>query len=243
MHSRLKIRLVATLLTLSAPAVALELPKPFVATYAGTPYVFGKLEATITLERMGDHLKYTMQTIGTAPFYRNELYDCSVLTLRGGRLYVLEYKHTDKKNAENNVSARFDWNARTVTVTRAGQDAKRITELQWPVWDPLSLQIGIMTDLLNKEFTTEKVYRLLERGEVKDRRLRRAGGANIEHAGAPLKVVRVERADRDTEQLWFAADYRHIPVRIQLKNIRADLNSDPAKSARDASTESGAPRC
>jgi len=231
MDSRLVALLAAALLAPSAPVAGLELPKPFSATYLGRPYMVGKLEAVITLERVGDHLKYTMRSQASAPFYRNEFYECSVMAVRGDRIYPLEYKHTDKNNAAKNLTGRFDWNTHTATVTRADGTETRITGLVWPVWDPLSLQVGIMTDLLNGKFGTEKVYRLLDRNGVRGRRLRMVDAEQIEAAIA-LKAVKVEHTNGKPERLWFASDYGYMPVRIELKGVRVKLASDPTNEVR-----------
>lgn len=231
MESRLAAMIAVALLTAATPVVALELPKPFSATYVGRPYMVGKLVVVITLERSGDRLKYTMRSKASAPFYRNEFYECSVLALRGDRIYPLEYKHTDKNNAAKNLTGRFDWNTNTATVTRADGKETRITGLVWPVWDPLSLQVGIMNDLLNGKFGTEKVYRVLDRNGVRDRRLRLAGDEEIETATAP-KAIKIERTDGKPERLWFASDYDYMPVRIELKGVRVDLASDPTNEVR-----------
>ena len=231
MHIRVVAMLTAALATVSPPAAALEIPEPFSATYLGRPYMVGKLEAVITLERSGDHLKYTMRSKVSAPFYRNEFYECSVMAVRGDRIYPLEYKHTDKNNAAKNLTGRFDWNTNTATVTRADGKETHITGLVWPVWDPLSLQVGVMTDLLNGKFGTEKVYRLLDRNGVRERRLRLAGEEQIGTATSP-KATKVERTNGKPERLWFASEHGYMPVRIELKGVRVELTSDPTSVVR-----------
>lgn len=231
MDSRLIALLTVALLAPSAPAAGLEFPKPFSAAYLGRPYMVGKLEAVITLERFGDRLKYTMRSQASAPFYRNEFYECSVMAVRGDRIYPLEYKHTDKNSAAKNLTGRFDWNTNTATVTRADGKETRITGLVWPVWDPLSLHVGIMTDLLNGKFNTERVYRLLDRSGVRDRRLRIVAEERVE-AGITLKAVKVEHTNGKPERLWFASDHGYMPVRIELKGVRVELASDPTNEVR-----------
>lgn len=235
--------IVAVLLTASAQAVAIDIPRSFSATYVGRPYGIGKLEAVITLERSGDHLKYTMQSNVSAPLYRNEFYECSVMALRGDRIYPLEYKHTDKNNPAKNLTGRFDWNANTATVTRVDKE-KRITGLVWPVWDPLSLQVGIMTDLLNGKFGAEKTYRLLDRAGVKEKRLRNAGEERMDVDKMQLTATRIERQDGKAERLWFAEERDYMPVRIELKNVDVQLATPPRQiPSPSAAPTQVAPRC
>lgn len=244
MESRLASMLAASLLMAAAPVTALEIPKPFSATYLGRPYAVGKLEAVITLERVGHHLKYTMRSKASALFYRNEFYECSVMAVRKERIYPLEYKHTDNENPAKNVTGRFDWNTNTATVARADGKETRITGLVWPVWDPLSLQVGIMTDLLNGKFGTEQVYRLLDRNGVGTRRLRVTGAEEIATVSAALEATTVERADGKPERLWFAKEHGYLPVRIEIKNVSIELVSDPARAARaSAAPSESMPRC
>lgn len=244
MKTCLGVMLTAASLAVSAPVAAKEIPKPFSATYIGRPYAIGKLDTVITLERIGDRLKYTMRTKASALFYSNEFYECSLMAVRGDRIYPLEYKHTDKNNPAKNLTGRFDWNTNTATVTRADGKETRIAGLVWPVWDPLSLQVGIMTDLLNGKFGAEKSYRLLNRDGVGQRRLRMAGDERIETGTAALKAVKVERTNGKSERLWFAKEHGYLPVRIEIKNLNVELVSDPARAARDSPAPSAStPRC
>ena len=244
METRLAAIVIAALLTAATPVAAIEIPKSFSATYLGRPYMVGKLEAVITLQRSGDHLKYTMRSKASAPFYSNEFYECSVMALRGERIYPLEYKHTDKNNAAKNLTGRFDWNTNTATVTRADGKETRITGLVWPVWDPLSLQVGIMTDLLNGKLEGEKGYRLLDRHGARERRLRIAGEEQIKTATASLNAVTVERIGNNPERFWFARGHGYMPVQIEIKNFRLELASDPVQAMREpASADSSVPHC
>lgn len=229
---------VVAMASVSVPAGALELPKPFSASYVGRPYGVGKLETVITLERIGAYFKYTMRSNISAPFYRNEFYECSLMQLRGERIYPLEYKHTDKNNPEKNLSGRFDWGARTATLKRS-DDETRITGLVWPVWDPLSLQVGIMTDLINGKFGSEKTYRLLDRRGITDRSFRNDGEDSV----ASLHAVRIVRADRPGERLWFASEHRYLPAMIEIKRIDVELVSDPRQAVRPPSPETQSPAC
>lgn len=235
--------LVAAMLLVGAPAVALELPSPFSATYVGRPYGFGKLETVITLERSGSYLKYTMRSSASAPFYRNAFYECSLMQLRGERIYPLEYKHTDSNNPDKNLSGRFDWDTGTATIKRAEDDAARVTGLAWPVWDPLSLQIGIMTDLINGKFGTEKVYRLLDRRGITERTFRNDGEERVATNTASLRAVRIVRVDRAGERLWLASDYRYVPAMIEIKRMEVELVSPPTDVIRSPSRDAPRPAC
>ena len=235
---------IIAVLTLSATAVAAGIPQPFSATYSGRPYSVGKLDAVITLERIGHHLRYTMRSTASAPFYRNAFYECSVMAVRGGRLYPLEYKHTDEKNPAKNLTGRFDWRTHTATVARADGKQTRLTGLTWPVWDPLSLQVGIMTERVNGKSGAEAVYRLLDRHRVGERRFRVAGEETIATASGTFKTIKVERTDGKSERFWFAKEHGYIPVRIEIKDHSVELVSNPAHAARKhAPADSTPPRC
>lgn len=78
-------------------AYAVDVPKPFSATYAGRKYLVYTAQAVITLNRHGDSLKYTMSSDVNGPFYHNEYYDCSVMLVQKDNIYPLEHLHTDKK--------------------------------------------------------------------------------------------------------------------------------------------------
>lgn len=243
MTARGSVAFIIAALTLSAAAAA-DIPKPFSATYSGRPYNVGKLDAVITLERIGHHLRYTLRSTASAPFYRNEFYECSVMAVRGDRLYPLEYKHTDQKNPAKNLAGRFDWHTNTATIARADGKQTRLTGLVWPVWDPLSLQVGIMTELVNGKSGAEGVYRLLDRNRVGERRLRVTGEENIATASRTFRAIKVERTDGKSERLWFAKEHGYIPVRIEIKNHSVELVSDPASAARDnAAPSDSPPRC
>lgn len=219
-------------------------PEPFNVTLYGRPYIVARVEITLDLERAGEHFKFSMHTKGSAPFLKIEHHDCSVMVVRNGHLYPMEHRHTDKYSPRHDSHTRFDWNARTADVAFGDGRQTRVTGLVWPTWDPVSLTFQVMTDLINGSLDNERVYRLLELGQLSDWPLRPEGLESVETRFGTVPSVKVARPGGKSYTVWFSRSHQFIPTKIELKHGTAILISNPAEAhKKTAPTLVEAPRC
>lgn len=242
--NRLPVFALALLLPV-AGAPAESLPAPFEADYEGAKFPL-TAKAKITLSRVGDYYRYTLRGSIFAAFYKwTEVYDCSVLHVRGSELYPLEYVHRDTRKRRRNVHTRFDWANGTVRTTAADGSVQEIKGLKRVAWDVMSIQVRMRADMPDASPGDAFDYALVRRGRVTQHRARVQGVEALETGKQSLRTVKVstEGAKRETT-LWFAKDYAWLPVRISMDGVMLNLASPPGNAARNAAPPTGdMPRC
>lgn len=209
-----------------------ELPAPFSATYYGSKYLFGSIEALLTLEHLGQHLRYTLRTRVSVVFLSYELVDCSVMRVAGEIVYPLQHMHRDGHNAKRNTSTVFDWEQAVATV--AFDDGRRVElrDLPRPAWDPMSLQVQLMIDAKRGALDTVRSYRLLEAGRLREWPLRFTGIERATTQHGPVDAIKVERGDDKSFGFWLAPRYDYMPVRVQVGEVAVSLMSEPGAARR-----------
>lgn len=218
-------------------AYAVDVPKPFSATYAGRKYLVYTAQAVITLNRHGDSLKYTMSSDVNGPFYHNEYYDCSVMLVQKDNIYPLEHLHTDKKEKKYNNHTLFNWDLRTATTEFCNGKKRTTKDIPVPLWDAVSLNVKIMFDLLNNNLTQQVNYNLIKDSKVIDWPMKITGEDWVVYKGRKFKAIKVETVGRTkTNALWFSVDYELLPLKMNLEGVKVMILSDPV-SARQTEAE------
>ncbi|MBI5719620.1 MAG: DUF3108 domain-containing protein [Burkholderiales bacterium] len=227
----------------SAPHGA-DLPAPFSASYHGSKYLLGSIEALLTLEHLGQHLRYTLRTKVSIVLLSYELLDCSVMRVEGDIVYPLQHMHRDAHNPKRNTTTVFDWEQARATV--AFDDGRRVElhDLPRPTWDPMSLQVQLMIDAKGGALETARSYRLLDAGRLREWPLRLRGIERVATQHGPVDAIKVERGDGKSLGFWLAPRYDYLPVRVQVGEVAVSLTSDPgaARRAIDSSLTT-VPRC
>jgi len=240
----IKIWILVSILSLPSLVSAETLPAPFTANYAGTKYLVFDIESNFKLEQFGEYLKYTFHTRGHFMFISNELYDCSVMRIANNELYPVEHKHTDKKDSKYNASTRFDWNQGIAHVEIGDGRKLTVKDLKKPLWDPLSLQVHLMSDVMNGQLQNPKTYQLIEYGELSQWPIHIKKTTSLETEHSKLNTVMVERTDGKSFKLWFARDFGFIPAQIELQDTRLLLTSKPDQTRRPVQpTSTEVPHC
>ena len=219
----------------AAPSSAEELPTPFEADYEGSKFPFSA-KAKITLERIGDYYRYTMRGSVRAAFFKwTEVYDCSVLQVQGAKFYPVESMHRDSRDHRRSVHTRFDWPRRSLRVTRGDGAVEVIGELPPVAWDLMSIQVRLRADVASAEPGAELKYDVIEKDQVKKRRLRIEGIDEVQTDQYLLQVMKAEVEDyKHRHEFWFAKNYSWLPVRVSIGGVTLDLASPPADASRAA---------
>lgn len=219
----------------AAPSPAEELPTPFEADYEGSKFPFSA-KAKITLERIGDYYRYTMRGSVRAAFFKwTEVYDCSVLQVQGAKFYPVESMHRDSRDHRRSVHTRFDWPRRSLRVTRGDGAVEVIGELPPVAWDLMSIQVRLRADISGAKRGAELKYDVIEKGQIRNRRLKVDGIDEIQSEQFVLHVMKAEiEEDKHRHEFWFAKNYSWLPVRVSIGGVTLDLASPPADASRAA---------
>ena len=237
-------RLAAALILLhsAAPSTADELPAPFEAEYEGVKFPFSA-KATITLQRIGDYYRYSMRGSVRAAFFKwTDVYDCSLLHVRGNEFFPVEYVHRYSREPKRNISTRFDWEHRKMHMIRGDGTAQDIGELPPIAWDLMSVQVRLRADVAAANRGTQLSYDVVEKDEVRKRRLTVKGLEEIQLNDRTLNVMKAEAEDgKHRHQFWFAKNYAWLPVRVSIDGVSLDLVSPPERAARAAASADDTP--
>lgn len=209
-------------------------PVPFSATYQGGKYLIFTAESIISLERYNNYYKYSVTTEGNVLFYTRRIYDCSVMRIDNDNIYPIEHKHHDEDELEYSSHTTFNWDSRQAS-TVFGDGRKIVTALvDVPTWDPVSIHIKVMHDLINNQFTTTNAYKLIEHASLSDQPIKYAGEERVVSSHYSLQGHKVESATGNANKLWFSSDYQYLPIRMEISGVTVELVSDPETSRQQA---------
>lgn len=224
------------------------LPKPFMAKYAGEEKVaVFTVNAALDLElsRVGDYLKYTSNSQLKWSFYDRKFYDCSIIKIdKDKKLWPVEYLHVDEGDPDNRIETKFDWDAKTVTTHRPDKDKPRSYDITWPTWDPMSLQIALMTIAPQQKKGATQKYASIEKGKLREYEVTFNGEVKTQTHLPDIQVVEVLTVRGDnTGGLWFAPNYGWVPAKIQIDEVTIDLQEHPTFTEQQTASSGDVPSC
>lgn len=183
-----------------------RLPPPFTARYSG---VGGLIEAHVSLTRSGRFLKYEYRsTLAGLGFY-----ECSLVETGVRDFWPLNYVHRELQgDGKRDISIVFERAQRRATLTRGG--ARRVLEdIEYPVWDALSVQLRMMADLAAGSAALK--YRVIDKGGLSEYRFRQSAGADLKHGAGVYRTLRIERDTAKVKSyVELAPQLHYVPVRI-----------------------------
>lgn len=201
-------------------ANAADTLSPFSALYKAKKGIFPLGSVCITLSPHGQgNLKYEFDGSGLI----KELYESSILRLDDGLLQPLRFEH---RESGKDVVTVFDKSNGVVTTTRPGKKDKVVSLPETTeVWDSLSVQLKLMTDLSENESLKAIKYRVVsKRGSIKTYKIKveKSATVNTELGNFKARPVIVKNKDR---QFWFAPELNYMPVEIDIDGTRLSLQS------------------
>jgi hypothetical protein len=224
---------------------AQSLPVPFEADYTATKFVYSA-KAKIKLSRTGEYYKYAMRSAVHLGFFKQgEVYDCSILQVVGNRLYPVSYLHLKESDKSDNVQTRFDWTGKTISTILGDGRERKIKGVQYPTWDVLSIQLGLIMDVSSADRAGRSDYAVVDRGRLTSYQASVEEIESIDTAGDSVRSVKVKvRGPKRTNWFWFAKDFAWMPVRFEINDVVLQLASPPGQARREAEpADSGIPAC
>lgn len=204
---------------------AQELPHEFTANYALEMHGAVLARATYKLEHTDNGVSMTQSTrpSGLVALLRDDKIDVrSDMIVTNGQLLLVNYDYThtgDEK--DRNVSVKINWqpNHKQELVGKATgmyEGRKVDIVIDQPVWDPLSIQVPVMTEA-GKKIHPHK-YGLFIKGEFKYYLFESHGSEVVKLNGTQISAIKV--SGRETERnraiyMWMAPELNNIPVKIE----------------------------
>ena len=220
---RLSFLILSMFMLASQAAFAGDQPPSFKAVY-GKNYLVVSAKAVIELQKTDVYYKYTMKSEVRLGFSRNELYDCSVSIYENGYFKPLEHKHTDKNNAKENRTTLFDWDIKKAFFITASSPSGELS-IREKLWDPMSLQVQFIYDLLNNNMKDKQTYVYLEEGRLKSYEMEFSGIRQIEIDDEEIETVGIIETQAERAGLWLDRR-RGIPIKIKVGKFEIDLLSE-----------------
>jgi len=181
-------------------------PQPYSARYSGA---MGLLDTRVNLAHTSQGLRYE---------YRSSLagytfYECSLMVIRDGQPAPVEFIHKEiGGDGKRDQHILFDAAKREVTVRYGGQ-TKVYPDLNFPVWDVLSVQLKVAADVASG--LKNLSYQVADKGGIKTRNFRVGKSASVRFKEQEYAGVRIERDEERTRFYILAApklDY--VPVEL-----------------------------
>gem|GEM_PF-606100 len=236
-----------TAMLCSPSAHSIGLPADFSADYSGHGrallFIRKKAKASIALSTQAGKIKYEQSTrIGG---YR--WYECASVVTRDGEMSPVEFIHVDEGRGEKNIHSVFDQQRHSVHTTIGEETPKERTRaFTPPVWDPLSVQLKLMTALAQGRKDNYS-YTVVSKGKPKEYVFNVVGFEKVETQAGQYDAWKVQRVSRKNElTFWFAPALDYIPVKMMVKGdwytselTLTDIRSGkrPASSAFECSRE------
>lgn len=196
------------LLTVPGPARAAppQLPPPFTARYSGA---YGLVEAQVRLAQVGRFLKHEYRSTVA----RHTFYECSVIEVAAEDFWPLEFVHRQVgATGTKDYRVVFARGERRVTIIQ-GERKRVVHDVDYPVWDPLSVQLRMIADLAAGALAPH--YALVSKDGIEQRRFRQGPRETVSLSARDYAAVRIERVDKpERSYVAVAPELHHLPVRI-----------------------------
>lgn len=232
---------------ISTRSLATPLPQPFTAKYQGSKRVLiFNVSATseIQLSRSNKYIKYTSRSKISWSLFKRKFLDCSIIRINDGLMYPLEYQHIDKSNDEFNVMMKFDWEKRRATTTRGDKPNPIVVDIGWPTWDPMSLQLFIITAAPSQVAGSKQALQVLEKGKLFHYNLHFVGEVETDLTLPGVKVFEVlSEKNNGGGALWLAPDFHWTPVKIRIDDVYLNLQAQPTFEQVDMGNANEIPQC
>ena len=209
-------------------STAYALPVAFSADYKGSKYLFGKARATITLSRQGNYYLYTMRSNIRFLWYRNKVFDCSVMQIVNNTLRPLEHLHYESYDDKYNIKTRFDWEQGVANADFLGRGQKVTLNIEGDAWDTMSIQVKLMHDVMNQQLNAGDKYQVVQLGKMLDWNIAAVNNVTSQINGKSLSAVSVKADFKDeSTTLWFSSQHHFLPVQMLVNDVLVEIVSDP----------------
>jgi len=231
----------------STRSLATPLPEPFTAKYQGSKSVWlFNVSATleIKLSRSNKYIKYTSHSEISWSIFKRKFLDCSIIRINDGLMYPLEYQHIDKSKDEFNVLMTFDWVNSRATTIKGNKPNPIVVDISWPTWDPMSLQLAIITAAPSQAPGSFQVHHVLEKGRLFKYNLSFIGEVETNITLPGIKVFEVlSEKNNGGGTLWLAPKFHWTPAKIQIDNVVFNLQAPPTFEQVDTGDADEIPQC
>jgi len=213
--NKIAIFLVSMLLISAAQASAI--PPPFSALYKVKKSIIPLGEACITLTHKQGKLKYEFKFESAIL----DFHETSHLGVVNGRFHSVKFQHREK---DKKIVSVFNRQKGVVTTTRTGKQDKVVKmPNNKDVWDLLSIQLKLISDLSNSTAQTNFKYHVVnKRGKIKPYKIKVKNMETVKTKMGDYKARRVVVENKD-RQFWFAPELDYMPVQLEIDGVSLKL--------------------
>lgn len=200
-------------------ASATDVLSPFSALYKAENWIpLGSVCITLSSRNQG-RLKYEFDGSDLI----KEIYESSTLQLDNGLLHPVKF---ESRESDSEIVAVFDKPKGAITTTRPGKKDKVVRLPQnTEVWDPLSVQLKLMTDLSKDESLTSIKYKVVsKRGKIKTYKIEVGKAEKVKTKLGNYKALPVTVKNKD-RQFWFAPELNYMLVKLEIEGVDLTLQS------------------
>jgi hypothetical protein len=191
------------------------LPTPFSAYYKGPFWS----KTCVTVSHRPGRLVYQYRTKVLGRWF----HETSVLRVKDDRFYPVKFEHREK---DRSIDTVFDRQKGIIKTTRSEkEDHEEAFPSDAEIWDLLSFQLKLMTDLrqyersatLRKRETLPTfTYQIVDKsGKIRTYRASVVGFEKVKTKEGYYDAWKVERVDDKEFYVWFAPALNYLPIRIQ----------------------------
>lgn len=210
------------LILISFATQALQLPNDFAATYNMEKYGSTVAKMVLKLDKKNEHITYQSNTIpqGLAAILTDDRISekSNIIWSEKDKLVRLSsYQYTRKNKAKKNQQIYLDWKDDDNAIAKmhyAGQNSEVATENL--VWDRLSVQLALASDLKTNENNKTFKYTVLDKGQLNQYQFEYQSHETLSIGNQQYKAVKVKRphGNRHT-YFWLAKELDFLPVKIE----------------------------
>lgn len=232
---------VAAAAPFAAPCAAAAPPlDAFAATFEGRKAIAlidARADAVATLRRSSSYAIYSLKVTIRWTVISRSFELCSVVRLDGDRLVPIAYGYVDQAEPRRDVHTDFDWSSGKA-VTRHGSGDVSTIDIAWPVWDPMSFQLGLIAVAPSRRGGDSETHTVIERGVRKTYRVVYEGRAT-KAGGSPRPVfaIRGEKEGGGGVVLLLDPARHYRPLRIGIEGVDLDYVAERAAPAALAPDE------
>ena len=198
-------------------ALPVSAPADYEASYLVEKYNTQVARLSYRLQHKGEQLVFTTQAkvTGFAALFRDDSATERSVLMNASPPRLLSYQYRQSGGKKNrNTQLNVNWRGDTGLVQGDYAGAAFTETVQGAVWDPLSVQLALMRDMVTKQPPFH--YQVIHHGQLKQYDFEPLANDTLEINEVFYDAVVLQRKHNNRlTRFWLAKDYQYIPLQIE----------------------------